>query len=303
MLKKEKNNIYYFLILLIIIIIVLIILNILKLFYLKEKQYFTYPMTINDVLKKKTIIKLLLKNNISQNNNKWTIYVPLSYNNIEKELPKIIINKYSKIVFGINGSDSLISKNRLYINLKKYYSNSELKNMIPNTYLTNSQTDMNYFNKIYDNNKLYILKKNIQQKKGILLTNNLNIIKKSLQENYVIIQEFIKDSVLIKGRKMNLRLYLIIIIKNNKIKFYVHDYKKCLYTNNLYNNNDLNKDENITSSELDIDIYNDYPLTFKELCSYLIKNNYDVTLLNKNLNSLLKKRVLFIKIYYINLRI
>jgi len=44
---------------------------------------------------------------------------------------------------------------------------------------------------------------------------------------------------------MNLRLYLIIIIKNNKIKFYVHDYKKCLYTNNLYNNNDLNKDENI----------------------------------------------------------
>jgi len=37
--------------------------------------------------------------------------------------------------------------------------------MIPNTYLTNSQTDMNYFNKIYDNNKLYIIKKNIQQKK------------------------------------------------------------------------------------------------------------------------------------------
>ena len=59
---------------------------------------------------------------------------------------------------------------------------------------------------------------------------------------------------------------------------------KCIYTNKDYNDNDImDKESNITSYNLDLDIYNDNPFSFEELRIYLNSRDYDDTLLFKRI--------------------
>ena len=72
---------------------------------------------------------------------------------------------------------------------------------------------------------------------------------------------------------MNLRIYLLIVIKNNKIHFYVSDIGKCIYTNKKYNDKDLDFESNITSYHLDVSIYDTNPRYFDELIKYIDNNS------------------------------
>ena len=82
-------------------------------------------------------------------------------------------------------------------------------------------------------------------------------------DNYNIIQKYINDTFLINQRKIVLRIYLLIIYKNKKFKFYIHKTGKCLYTTKDYNkiNNikylNTTYDSFITSmpTNLDLSIY------------------------------------------------
>ena len=62
--------------------------------------------------------------------------------------------------------------------------------------------------------------------------------------------------------------------------------RKCLFANKIYNNNDKDLNESITSSELNKKIYNNLPLDYKELQDYLRNRNYNINLLEKNINNL-----------------
>ncbi len=274
------NKIYIFYII-IIIFFIIIIIN----YYTNNPKYtFIYKGIDKDKLNNRTISRVLLNNNIKYDKDNWNIFIPNSYNNIENILFNIKLNINSKIIFGINGCDELVSKNKLYINLIN--NNINNKHFLPKTFILSNKSNKEKFINNFNKNKIYILKKNIQSKKGITITNNLSIIKKLFNDSYILIQEYINDSLLINGRKMNLRLYLIVIIKNNKKKFYIHKNKKCLYANKIYNNNFVDLNESITSSELNKNVYNNLPLDYNELIKYLKKNNYNIKLLNKNLNNI-----------------
>ena len=47
------------------------------------------------------------------------------------------------------------------------------------------------------------------------------------------------------------------MIKNNIIYFYISKKGKCIYTNKKYNHNDFDFESNITSYNLDMNIYKD----------------------------------------------
>ena len=57
---------------------------------------------------------------------------------------------------------------------------------------------------------IYILKKNIQQKKGIKLMKGdyQKIRKEAISDNYKVIQTYLNNPYLINQRKVNLRIYL-----------------------------------------------------------------------------------------------
>ena len=247
------------------------------------------------------------EHNIINSNEDWDLYYPCGYNNIEKELKGIqIINNYensdsnsdlnsdlnsdsnsdsnkelkknninAKFIFGINGCDRIVSKNNLWTLLESCYGREKASKLIPESFVLNDNEQLNLLKKnFYENkNSIYILKKNVQRKEGLKLTKNLDEIIYAKWEGYILAQKYMSDIYLINNRKVNLRIYVLIMIKNNKIHFYVSRKGKCIYTNKEYNDNDFDFETNITSYNLDMSVYEKNPRFFEELIQYINKNN------------------------------
>ena len=250
----------------------------------------TYYRCENKILGK--IIKdIFNSNNISQQNNNWDIYVPCGYNNVEEELKGITVNgnKDSKFVFGLNGCDSIVSKNRIWESLVSCYGRKRASTLMPPSYVLGDPNDMKIFEKDFNHSKndIYILKKNVQRKEGLKLTRDYNDIINGSEENYKVVQKYITNLYLINQRKVNLRVYILIVIKDGIIYFYLCRIGKCIYTNKKYNDNDLDFESNITSYNLDMSVYENSPRHFIELKEYIDNNGGDGNFLFNNIEDLM----------------
>jgi hypothetical protein len=244
-----------------------------------------------------TILKDIFdKNNITQSNDDWNIYIPCGYNDVEDELKKIIINNKdkNKYIFGVNGCDTIVSKNKIWESLVNCYGRKDASTLMPESYILDDPNEMEIFRKNFNpsQNEIYILKKNVQRKEGLKLTKDYFEILDGVKDDYKVAQKYIRNLYLINGRKINLRVYLLIIIKNKKTYFYLCKIGKCIYTNKKYNDNDLDFESNITSYNLDMSVYKDSPRHFNELIEYINennKNNKDGNKLFNNIKLLMKK--------------
>jgi len=246
-----------------------------------ESQYSYYrcnEKTLSGIIK-----KVFDNNNIVQSNDDWNIYMPCGYNNIEQELKNILIkNKLkNKYIFGLNGCDTMVSKNKIWESLVKCYGRKYSSTLMPESYVLDDPNEMEIFRKNYNpsKNEIYILKKNIQRKEGLKLTKDYFEIIEGSTDNYKVAQKYITELYLINDRKVNLRIYLLIVIKNNIIYFYTSKKGKCIYTNKKYNHNDLDFESNITSYNLDMNIYKENPRNFEELKAYIDAK----TVINQNI--------------------
>jgi hypothetical protein len=269
---------------LIFIIILLIILtntnnnnnkNIKKYTYYSNNKY-----KINDIL-----LIVFNYNNILKNNNNWDIYIPSGYNNIEQQLNNL--NVQNKYIYGISGCDKLAGKNHLWNLLINKYGRTSASKIMPESYILNDQTDMSLFSSKFNEDNMYILKKNIQRKEGLKLTNNYNDIINAHYYKYIVIQNYIKNVFIVKNRKVNLRLYLLTVSKNGKFNAYLHKYGKCIYTNKNYNGDNTDFESNITSFNMNSDIYNTHPLTLDDFRTHLDNNNLDHQLLFNKINHII----------------
>jgi len=228
--------------------------------------------------------------NLFKNNDDWDVYIPCGYNNVENELQTIKINNKSnpskKFIFGINGCDSIVSKNKIWQSLVGCYGRPEARKLMPESFVLNDPKDINAFKKYYNKNDIYILKKNIQRKEGLKLTSDLNVILTAKNESYKVVQKYLTNLYLINKRKVNLRIYLLVLIKNNKIHFYMSNIGKCIYTNKEYNDNNFDFESNITSYHLDMTVYKKNPRTLDELYEFLNKDTN-----NQNSSNILSNRI------------
>jgi hypothetical protein len=226
--------------------------------------------------------------NINKDDDKWDIYIPCGYNKVEYELKNIYSNKDQKI-FGISGCDKIVSKNNLWNILNNYYGREKARTIMPESFLLSDSSDIDILEQQFNNNDTYILKKNLQRKKGLELTRDFNTIKNSYYRGFKVVQRYLNDVFIINKRKMNLRMYMLVVCTNNNKTIYIHKQGKCLYTSkDVTNKNSLDFDENITNSyKLDKNIYNNNPLTINNLKDYLDKNNYDSKLLFDKINKIL----------------
>ena len=283
----------YLIILCIIILVLIILIN-----NKKKSKKITFYKCDKYVLGK--IIKTVLQNysiERSKNiNDKWLLFIPCTYNNVEDELNKVK-NKKNKLLFGIKGCDLIVSKNNLWKLLEDKYTRYNAKTLMPETWILSNKKHMELFNNIFSNKNMYIMKKNIQRKEGLKLTNKLSDIINNTDTKFKVVQKYMKDTYTINKRKINLRIYLLIHYKNNKLTSYYYKNGKCIYTNKDYNNS-FDLEENITSLNLDIDIYKKNPFDLFELAEYmgiskysiLFKNiQYNLEKLHATYNTMLKK--------------
>ncbi len=220
--------------------------------------------------------KVLSKNNYKRTdliNDHWDMYLPCGYTNVENELLDFNYFDKGKHIFAISGCDILSSKDKLWENLENTYGRQIASTLIPESFLTNDTNDISLFKIFYSKHpdSIYILKKNIQDKKGLLLLTDLqDILETSFLHDYKIIQHYIKKPLLIKKHKINLRIYIAVTCKKSEKHIYLYNNGKCIYTNQEYNPNTIeNIESNITSVNLDTKIYDDLPEHLDDLKLYL----------------------------------
>jgi tubulin polyglutamylase TTLL1 len=217
----------------------------------------------------------------SESYDKSTFLLFESLDYIDQILSVLKIPNTVKYVYGVKGSDWLASKALLadIINGKGYHD------IIPITYIPEREEDMADLVKNHDDSKIYIMKKNIQRQEGIIITRSLDEIMAKMKD-YVVIQELLQNPYTISGRKINIRVYLLITV-DKQCKFYIYNNGFMYYTSALYEPNSTDLDKNITTGYIDRQVYEENPLTIKDLETYLGKENFSI--LWTNLQKTIKK--------------
>lgn len=181
--------------------------------------------------------------------------------------PKIISLKQPVCVYGLRSVDILANKALLYTTL--FSADKRLsKRFTPVTYVLENPNQYERLLNDFDESKLYILKKNIQRQRGCTITNNYDYLKDSLEKEYVVAQELLQNPLLVSGHKINLRQYLVIIVKKN-VKCLLYDDGFIYYTPKPFRKNSIDKDRHITTGYIDRRIYEENPLTVKQLYEHL----------------------------------
>ena len=217
------------------------------------------------------IISVFEENNIKKNNNdaKSNIYLPCTYDNTEIEIKNMDLNEnIENKVFIIHNADQLAAKDYLWKNLTAKYELDECLTLTPMTYILYEENDIKRLKQEYKNNKLYILKKNIQRQEGLKICNNLDDIIKN-KKDYILAQELLQDPYLINGRKINLRMYVLVVCNKNNYDVYVYNDGFMYYTKDLFKQNSTEFGPNITTGYIDRKVYEENPLTHQDFRKYL----------------------------------
>lgn len=204
----------------------------------------------------------------------WNIYIPNGYNRIEIDLEKLTPHNENQIIFGVQGCDYLVGKTSLWNILEKNYGRVGASQLLPETFVLSNDDHVQLFKEQYKQNEIYILKSKRQRKEGLKLTRELKDILEA-KENYTLVQNYKRDLLLINKRKLNLRIYLLITIKNGIVEAHINKYATCIYSNKEYDDSTLDFENNITSFNLDLKVYDENPMTMRQLRTYLLDNGYD----------------------------
>jgi len=204
----------------------------------------------------------------------WDIFVPCGYNRVELELEEINPDNDHQIFLAIPGCDVMVGKTSLWKALENKYGREMASTIIPETFVLNNDDHVNLFKEIYEPDKIYILKNKRQRKEGIKLTKDINEIV-SDDMNYTLVQKYINDILLVNNRKLNLRIYLLLTLKDGVLEGHLNRFGTCIYSNKDYIEGSMEFESNITSYNLNLEIYNKNPLTFKQLRTYLLENGYE----------------------------
>lgn len=227
--------------------------------YSHEKFWYQCPN--ND--RKRLLKKSLTNNGIKRtfDDSLWNIYVPCK--NSEKELKNLIIKNNNQIVFMVSDSWLIGTKKFLWKVLQDKYGTVFSSSIMPKTYIM--PEDRKIFLKEYGK-KMYILKQEKQRQEGLYLSKNKNdILNKTKNGLFKVVQEYEPNCYLFNGRKINLRIYILLVCRKGAITTWVYRDGIISYTKNKYKPNSLSFDDSIASFYLSKSLYNaGWSITLKQ---------------------------------------
>jgi len=224
---------------------------------------------------------------VKKDTEKWDLFIPCGYTNVEKELKKLKVFNKTQQIFAIDGCDKIVSKYYLWKNLASKFGKN-YSQFVPKTY-GNNLKDISKLFKNHTTGDKYIAKKDVQAQTGLFIINSMSDLKNIVVDRkYLVIQELLNNPFLINERKINIRVYFLIVCNNGKIDAYIHNNGFMYYTPNKFNYESNDKNCHITSGYVDRKIYEENPLTLKDFYKYLDKNGHNSQNFKKNVKDLFK---------------
>jgi len=222
--------------------------------------------------------------NLTDNIKVASLIVPCSYETTEKEIGDleqngIKLNQYSDAVriFMLNNTDYMVSKLALWKYLKNKYGQVIAANMLPYTWDLTDDNEVELFKKQFNPNKIYITKNNYQRQEGLEIHTKLETILNS-RDKYILVQELLQDPYLVSKRKINLRVYVLVIKDNySNIKLQVYRDGFMYYTPEFFEPNTDSFQKNITTGYIDRQVYVENPLTHMDFRVWLDNPNRQLT--------------------------
>jgi hypothetical protein len=214
----------------------------------------------------------------------WTKFDTL--NHIDEYMTKIKFSPLTQFIYGLNYTDLLASKSSLIETLRKNLPVITYEAIVPKSYITSSVSDMVQFTKDRGSRKVYILKKNIQRQEGHYITDSIDDAMKK-KNDYVVIQEMLQNPYLVNAYKINLRIYLLIVVfGKSDVKFFYYNDGFIYYTPQHFEPLSTDMSKIITTGYVDRKMYDENPMTHKELANVIGESAY--TLLSNNIKTLLQ---------------
>lgn len=245
----------------------------------------------------KTHKNVLSKNNIGENKEKWDFYFPCAYDHINDEIKSMPLNPEGRY-FIIDNADQITAKNLLWENIVNHHGLERAKLMSPETFVLSKQPDIDRLKNTHYPGKIYILKRNVQRQEGLKITDDINEITMD-KSKYILAQELLQDPYTIGGRKINLRVYVLVVCKGNSMDIYVYNNGFMYYTKDEFKKGSKDDGPNITTGYVERWVYKVNPLTHTDFKAYLDDKSRKIVFpIEKSLRSqgLLLSNVVFSRI-------
>mmetsp|Transcript_5565 Transcript_5565/g.11026 ORF Transcript_5565/g.11026 Transcript_5565/m.11026 type:complete len:292 (-) Transcript_5565:2110-2985(-) len=148
---------------------------------------------------------------------RWDLLYPCSHGNhrgIENSLKNLqIVRNRPRAIFAVDGETTLHYKDEYWAMLEKKYGRDIAATIMPETFLASSENDMKLLKEVYRQGDQFLLKKNVEQKKGLKIVPPEQGLEEVLTQSkdYPIIQRLITDVHKINGHKLNIRAFLMLL--------------------------------------------------------------------------------------------
>lgn len=200
------------------------------------------------------------------------IYFFETLNIIDHLMGKAPFGTNTKFIFGIQGTDDMVSKSMMALNMRKTLSVEVAARILPITFIYDLQSDLRIlYNDIRKESGVYILKKNIQRQEGNLITRDPQTIMDAGKKDYVVAQRLLTNPLIVGGRKVNMRVYLLVYIPpgGERARFAIYNNGFMYYTPKQWDPLSIDPDVHITTGYIDREVYERNPLTYRDLEVYM----------------------------------
>lgn len=155
----------------------------------------------------------------------WDIYFPLTDDSKKSELASLK-NIEGKKIGIITGSNCLIDRRIVWLNLVSSYGRKEASFIMPETFVLDRIKDLKLLKS--DSRNHFILKDNRHRRLGLKLVESIKTVLDE-KENFDIVQPLLTNLQRYKGTSFNLRVYLLLTLHENKLTAYVYHKGVCIY--------------------------------------------------------------------------
>jgi hypothetical protein len=155
----------------------------------------------------------------------WDIYLPLTDKLDATELISLK-NIDGKHVGVVTGTDRMINRKTVWMNLVNSFGRKEASLIMPETFILDNEKDLKRLKS--DLRSYFILKDNRHRRQGLVLVDSVAKVLE-LSEKSDIAQPLITNLLRYKGTSFNFRVYLLLTLQDNKLKSYVYYQGVCIY--------------------------------------------------------------------------